>query len=114
MRGDKHLYTAKQKRQADHIAQQYQVTGISKTEAQHRAWATVNQQSGGGERQGGSGRARSEADQQPARHESAQRTVRRASEADTKTELLQRARTEQLPGRSSMTKQQLIHALNRN
>jgi plasmid stabilization system protein ParE len=56
-RGDKSAYTAKQRRQADHIAESYEERGVSENEAERRAWATVNKQSGGG-KQSGSGRGR--------------------------------------------------------
>lgn len=49
-------YTAKQERKADHIAEGYEKKGISKKEAEARAWATVNKQDGGGKNPGGSGR----------------------------------------------------------
>ena len=49
-------YTKKQERKADHIEQGYEKKGVSKKEAEHRAWATVNKQDGGGKKQGGSGR----------------------------------------------------------
>lgn len=47
-RGDKTKYTAKQKRQAAHIEHGYEQRGVAKKEAQKRAWATVNKQDGGG------------------------------------------------------------------
>jgi plasmid stabilization system protein ParE len=46
--GDKSKYTAKQKRQAAHIAESYEQRGADKDEAEARAWATVNRQDGGG------------------------------------------------------------------
>ena len=49
-------YTAKQERKADHIADAYEDKGLSKDEAEARAWATVNKQDGGGKNPGGSGR----------------------------------------------------------
>ena len=54
-RGDKSSYTDKQKRQAEHIEEGYEKRGASKGEAERRAWATVNKDSGGG-KQSGSGR----------------------------------------------------------
>jgi plasmid stabilization system protein ParE len=54
-RGDKSAYTDKQKRQAEHIEESYEDRGVSKDEAERRAWATVNKESGGG-KQSGSGR----------------------------------------------------------
>lgn len=49
-------YTDKQERKADHIAESYEDKGVSKKEAESRAWATVNKQDGGGKNPGGSGR----------------------------------------------------------
>ena len=53
-------YTAKQERKADHIAEGYEKDGVSKKEAERRAWATVNKQDGGGKNPGGSGRKKSD------------------------------------------------------
>jgi plasmid stabilization system protein ParE len=58
-RGDKSSYTNKQKRRAEHIEDSYEKRGTSKKEAERRAWATVNKESGGGERSG-SGRGHGE------------------------------------------------------
>ena len=41
-RGDKGAYTDKQKRKAEHIEEGYEKRGVSKKEAEKRAWATVN------------------------------------------------------------------------
>jgi plasmid stabilization system protein ParE len=54
----KGAYTAKQDRKADHIAEGYRKDGVSKKEAESRAWATVNKQDKGGNNDG-SGRSRS-------------------------------------------------------
>jgi plasmid stabilization system protein ParE len=54
-RGDKSKYTDKQKRKAEHIAEGYKKRGTSAKTAKARAWATVNAESGGGEKKGGSG-----------------------------------------------------------
>ncbi|HEX8472829.1 MAG TPA: hypothetical protein VF666_02230 [Pyrinomonadaceae bacterium] len=54
-RGDKSKYTDKQERQAEHIEEGYRERGVSKDEAEGRAWATVNKMSGGGNKPGGSG-----------------------------------------------------------
>ena len=51
-RGDKSAYTDKQKRQAEHIEEGYEDRGVSHDEAERRAWATVNEQSGGGKKSG--------------------------------------------------------------
>ncbi len=55
-RGEKSKYTDKQERKADHIAEGYEKKGVSKKEAESRAWATVNKDDGGGKNPGGSGR----------------------------------------------------------
>ena len=57
-RGDKSKYTGKQKRQAEHIEEGYEESGVSKDEAERRAWATVNKMTGGGKKEGGSGRGK--------------------------------------------------------
>ena len=56
-RGDKSSYTEKQKRQAEHIEEGYERRGISHQEAERRAWATVNKETGGGKKHG-SGRGK--------------------------------------------------------
>jgi plasmid stabilization system protein ParE len=58
-RGDKSSYTGKQKRRAEHIEESYEEKGVSKEEAERRAWATVNKESGGGKKSG-SGRGKPE------------------------------------------------------
>jgi len=63
--GDKSKYTAKQKRQAEHIEEGYEKRGVSKKTAAGRAWATVNAMSGGGKKSG-SGRGK-KVDKAPAR-----------------------------------------------
>ena len=47
-RGNKLAYTAKQKRQAEHIEEGYEDRGVSKGEAERRAWATVSKSHGAG------------------------------------------------------------------
>ena len=64
-RGDKSAYTSKQKRQAEHIEEGYEKRGTPKKEAERRAWATVNKQTGGGKKSG-SGRGKT-VDQSSAR-----------------------------------------------
>jgi plasmid stabilization system protein ParE len=56
-KGDKSAYTDKQKRKAEHIEEGYEARGVSETEAERRAWATVNKDSGGGNKSG-SGRGK--------------------------------------------------------
>lgn len=54
-RGEKSKYTARQKRMAGHIEEGYEKRGTPRKEAERRAWATVNKQTGGGQKKGGSG-----------------------------------------------------------
>jgi plasmid stabilization system protein ParE len=56
-RGDKSAYTDKQKRKAEHIEEGYEARGVPEDEAARRAWATVNKESGGGNKSG-SGRGK--------------------------------------------------------
>lgn len=56
-RGDKSSYTDKQKRQAEHIEEGYEKRGVPENEAERRAWATVNKETGGGKKSG-SGRGK--------------------------------------------------------
>lgn len=56
-RGDKDKYTDKQKRKAEHIEDGYEERGLPEKEAERRAWATVNKESGGGNKSG-SGRGK--------------------------------------------------------
>ena len=51
-RGDKSKYTDKQKRQAQHIEESYESRGVPENEAEARAWATVNKETGGGNKSG--------------------------------------------------------------
>jgi len=48
-----------QKRKAEHSAEGYEDRGVSEKEAERRAWATVNAESGGGKKSG-SGRGKKE------------------------------------------------------
>jgi len=56
-RGSKAKYSNKQKRKAEHIEKGYERRGTSRREAERRAWATVNKESGGGKKSG-SGRGK--------------------------------------------------------
>ena len=56
-RGSKKKYTSKQKRKAHDIEKGYKKRGVSSKEAERRAWATVNKESGGGKKSG-SGRGK--------------------------------------------------------
>ncbi len=57
--GDKSAYSDKQKRKAQHIEESYEKRGVAEGEAERRAWATVNKESGGGNKSG-SGRGQLE------------------------------------------------------
>lgn len=57
--GSKDAYTDKQKRKASHIEAGYREKGVSKKEAEERAWRTVNKEDGGGKKSG-SGRKSTE------------------------------------------------------
>jgi hypothetical protein len=73
-RGDKSSYSAQQKRKARRIEESYEARGVDHQEAEARAWATVNKQSGGGEKSG-SGRRTSARRKSAARRDSARRAV---------------------------------------
>ena len=73
-RGDKSSYSAQQKRKARRIEKSYEARGVDHQEAEARAWATVNKQSGGGEKSG-SGRRTSAGRKSAARRDSARRAL---------------------------------------
>ena len=122
--GSKDKYTAEQKRKAQHIEQSYEDKGVPKDEAEARAWATVNKQSGGGEKAGGSGKRTSEASKQGAKSDSAKRAAKTRAghargsseslESQTKENLMKEARSKDIAGRSRMTKAQLVEALRKH
>ena len=58
-RGSKVKYTDKQKRQAEHIEESYESRGVPAKTAAARALATVDKESGGGDKSG-SGRGRAD------------------------------------------------------
>jgi hypothetical protein len=64
-RGDKSSYSDRQKRMAEHLVEGYEKRGVPDSEAERRAWATVNKETHGGKKSG-SGRGKSE-DHSPAR-----------------------------------------------
>ncbi|WP_282355150.1 Rho termination factor N-terminal domain-containing protein [Pseudomonas sp. PS01303] len=120
-RGSKEKYTAEQKRKAEHVEDSYENKGVPKDEAEARAWATVNKQSGGGDKAGGSGRKKPASAKSEDRKESSRRAVASreghsrnstaSRDAQTVDSLMKEARAKKIPGRSSMRKQQLIEAL---
>ncbi|VVQ01543.1 hypothetical protein PS910_03853 [Pseudomonas fluorescens] len=122
--GSKDKYTAEQKRKARHIEEGYEDKGVPKDEAEARAWATVNKQSGGGEKAGGSGKRTSAASKQTAKSDSAKRAAKtreghargssESLESQTKESLLKEARSKDIAGRSRMTKAQLVEALRKH
>jgi hypothetical protein len=71
--GSKKHYTAKQEREAEHIAEGYKKRGVSTKTAKARAWATVNKMHGGGELKGGSGYGK------PVNREPARKGARKAA-----------------------------------
>lgn len=78
-RGDKSAYTDKQKRMAEHIEDSYESRGVSRDEAESRAWATVNKETGGGKKSG-SGRGHAVS------HESSRRGGHKAQASRTHEE----------------------------
>lgn len=122
-RGSKAKYTLAQRRKAAAIEASYEARGLPEEQAEARAWATVNKQSGGGERAGGSGRNKTPADKARARSEASRRAVAtrqghaRNSAASLSTQskdsLMREARAKNIPGRSRMDKQALIEALSK-
>lgn len=116
--GSKAKYTDKQKRKAAEIEESYKDKGVPTKVAQARAWATVNKQSGGGERPGGSGRDKPEQAKAKARKHSAELAAASRESHDasalashSKQDLLQLARNKRIRGRSTMNKQELVDAL---
>ncbi len=84
-RGDKSSYTDKQKRKAEHIEEGYEDRGVSHKEAERRAWATVNKESGGGNKSGsGRGKAESHASSRKGGAASAGRSAAERSAAAKK------------------------------
>ncbi|PKM00593.1 MAG: termination factor Rho [Gammaproteobacteria bacterium HGW-Gammaproteobacteria-9] len=129
-RGDKTKYTDKQQRKAEHIEQSYEERGVPEKEAEARAWATVNKQSGGGERKGGSGKRKNETAKRADRKDSAHRaadarkgkspnkgSARSAKSSSTsltdmtRDQLMDKARERDIRGRSKMRKDELLKAL---
>ncbi|MDH0748366.1 Rho termination factor N-terminal domain-containing protein [Pseudomonas sp. GD03842] len=121
---NKDTYTAEQKRKAAHIEDSYESKGLSKGEAEARAWATVNKQSGGGEKKGGSGTRKAPSAKAHDRKDSAKRAAAtrhgaprsrgQPLDSQTKVDLMQRARGLNIKGRSTMTKEELITAIRKS
>ena len=83
-RGDKSAYTDKQKRKAEHIEEGYEARGVSENEAEKRAWATVNKESGGGNKSG-SGRGK------PDNHASSKKGGEKGGEASASRSAAERS-----------------------
>lgn len=97
-RGDKSKYTDKQKRRAEHIADSYMEHGTGEREAKRRAWATVNAESHGGEKPGGSGYGKPEthqASRRGGRRSMASRTFAQRSRAAKKAAATRRRKSVQ-------------------
>lgn len=120
-RGSKNKYTTEQKHKAQHIEEGNEDKGVPKKDAEARAWATVNKQSGGAAKAGGSGAHPLTAREKKAESDSAERAAKtrerhaRDSGISVKTQskdsLLKEARNRNISGRSKMSKEQLISAL---
>ena len=78
-RGDKSKYTDKQERMAEHIEEGYKEKGVSEDEAERRAWATVNKQTGGGNKPGGSGRGKPDSSRGSMSHAERSRAAKKAA-----------------------------------
>ena len=74
-RGDKSKYTEKQKRKARHIEEGYEARGVPENEAERRAWATVNKETGGGNKSGRIGGRKAAARPAAARSASARKAA---------------------------------------
>jgi len=84
-RGDKSSYTKRQQRMARDIEMGYRERGVSKDEAERRAWATVNKETHGGNKSGsGRGKAESHAPARKGGKASASRSVAARSRAAKK------------------------------
>ena len=75
--GDKSKYTDKQKRMAEHIEEGYESRGVGHREAERRAWATVNKDTGGGNKSGGSGRGVRDTDRSNRSHAERSRAAKK-------------------------------------
>ena len=84
-RGDKSAYTDKQKRKAEHIEEGYEKKGVSKKEAESRAWATVNKESGGGKKSGsGRGKKKSSSSSKKGGKKAAKKSTKKSSKKSSK------------------------------
>jgi len=79
-RGDKSKYTDKQKRMERHVEEGYESRGVGEREAERRAWATVNKETGGGNKPGGSGRGKRDTSAGTMSHEERSRAAKKGWE----------------------------------
>jgi hypothetical protein len=97
-RGDKSKYSTKQVRKAHHIEEGYEERGVPEKEAEKRAWATVNKESGGGNLSG-SGRGVKDSNVSSIR---GGKTGGRSISSSTRSEAAKKAwRTRKRQGRAS-------------
>lgn len=75
-RGDKSSYSDKQRRQAEHIEESYEKHGTSKKEAERRAWATVNKETGGAAKKSASRTKRASAKKAAGRKSTAKKSTK--------------------------------------
>jgi hypothetical protein len=85
-RGDKSKYTDKQERMAEHIEEGYREKGVTEDEAERRAWATVNKQTGGGNKPGGSGRGKPDTSRGSMSHAERSRAAKKGAATRRKRE----------------------------
>jgi plasmid stabilization system protein ParE len=97
--GDKSAYTDKQKRKAEHIEEGYEDRGVPEKEAEARAWATVNKESGGGKKSG-SGRGK---ETMPRLKRAVAKVVPRRHRGPRKSVLLRRRRRPRPGNATSIT-----------
>lgn len=100
--GDKKKYTDKQKREAEYIEEGYEKRGMSKEEAEKRAWATVNKMCGGGAK-GGSGTEKLK-DSSPAKKNGKTQAKRSAAEQSVSVKKVVETRKEKKDDRSWFAK----------
>ena len=102
-RGDKSAYNDKQKRKAEHIEEGYESRGVSGDEAERRAWATVNKESGGGKKSG-SGRGH------PENHESSEKGGKLGGRAAAKRPAAERSASAKKAAATRKRNEQRAHS----
>ena len=102
-RGDKSAYNDKQKRKAEHIEEGYESRGVSGDEAERRAWATMNKESGGGKKSG-SGRGH------PENHESSEKGGKLGGRAAAKRPAAERSASAKKAAATRKRNEQRAHS----